>query len=277
MVDKFLALPKQSDTQKEQSRNLDTGVWLSLGSGSFFSSQSSRTNAIRRLLRSRCNAMLIIRPDDKRPSYPKQMSLRGNSVDDSLYPLETLFRIDRITKGSSADFDLNYAGKGKNGRWPVITIEVASSNRYMEIMETLHRRNDLGKGELVTKLQEWTGASANSQMPDRLLEAGLLLSSLAKPPDVQGATQFEASAAAQFASKATQFFDQAAQKAEVLGAFALAAEALLAKARLGTSTTKDADVNKAVKLLEQAFGDGSPEVTRAKADARQLGVLLKAS
>merc|ERR1719189_1649226 len=67
------------------------GCWLSLGGGTFFSSMSSRSEAMQRLARTKCNVLLRIRPDEHVPCYPKHMMLHGKNVDDTLFPLDALF------------------------------------------------------------------------------------------------------------------------------------------------------------------------------------------
>ncbi|CAL1165426.1 unnamed protein product, partial [Cladocopium goreaui] len=123
------------------------------GGGSFFSSLSSRNSAITRLAKTRCNVLLIIRPDEKIPSYPKHMSLRGSNVDDSLFPLESLFRISRITRTVSTELDVDGTCGLTNSRWPVIIIEVYSVSCFSEAMETLHLQRQLRPNELLTKVE----------------------------------------------------------------------------------------------------------------------------
>ncbi|CAE8700158.1 unnamed protein product [Polarella glacialis] len=286
LVDRYLALRQQTDSSKEDeslanSGDLTLGAWISLGAGSFFSSLSSRAMAIRRLSRTRCNALLIIRPDERSPSFPKHMSLRGSSVDDTLFPLETVFRIARITRTVSSDLDAEGAAFGRAGssRWPVMIIEVYASNRYLQSMEVLQKQGDLGPGELASKLEEWTKAAPTGQDYDRLLEAGELLgktaaASTVAPPKAGPAKQAAKATAllSPFAAKAARMLSDSATSAEAACRPEVAARALLAKARYCRTAGQESDCRKAIALLEKSLGEGHPEVSRAKSAARDMGV-----
>eukprot|EP00931_Biecheleriopsis_adriatica_P022620 TRINITY_DN14483_c0_g1_i3.p1 TRINITY_DN14483_c0_g1~~TRINITY_DN14483_c0_g1_i3.p1 ORF type:complete len:710 (-),score=166.68 TRINITY_DN14483_c0_g1_i3:43-2139(-) len=238
LVDRYIALRRQGDASQSQAENdakqasLESGAWLSLGAGSFFSSLSLRHMAIKRLARTRCNALLIIKPDVAGPSYPKHMSLRGSSVDDTMFPLETLFRITRVTRTVSSDLDADgHIMSGMNSRWPVMIIEVYASNRYSEAMELLQKRNELCPGELASKLEEWARCAPTDHEAERLLEAGQVISRAAvpgKPGDVTRPSPTETKA---LSAKATQLLAEAALAAEAASLPEVAAQALLAKAK----------------------------------------------
>lgn len=271
LVDRYISLRRNGDGTQEvpwesgQPKKLESGSWISLGAGSFFSSLSQRSMAIRRLARTRCNALLIIRPEEIKPSYPKHMSLRGSSVDDTLFPLETVFRIGRITRTVSSDLDTDgtAAMQGANSRWPVMIIEVYAADRHLEAMELLHRRRELGQGELVSKLEEWARSAPPDQEPERLFEAGELLAKVGG--DKSGAD-----------GKASQLLAEAASAAEAAHQVDLAAQALFAKARLPSTAagTKEQECRKAYSLLQKAYGEGKEECLRAKSIAQEMGVSL---
>jgi hypothetical protein len=277
LVDRYISLRRNGDGTQEvpwesgQPKKLESGCWISLGAGSFFSSLSQRSMAIRRLARTRCNALLIIRPEETKPSYPKHMSLRGSSVDDTLFPLETVFRIGRITRTVSSDLDTDgsAAVQGANSRWPVMVIEVYAADRHLEAMEHLHRRRELGQGELVSKLEEWARSAPPDQEPERLFEAGELVAKVLPIPDAGGEKD-------PADGKASQLLAEAASAAEAAHLVDLAAQALFAKARLpGTATaSKEQDCRKAYSLLQKAYGEGKEECVRAKSDAQAMGVFL---
>merc|ERR1719478_1433686 len=107
LIDRYIAARRDGESDEEQRGSeampLGSGAWVSLGAGAFFSTTSSRAEAVRRLARTRCNVLLVIRPDEKNPCFPKQMSLRGSSVDDVLFPLGAVFRIVKITRAVSSD------------------------------------------------------------------------------------------------------------------------------------------------------------------------------
>ncbi|CAE7595099.1 unnamed protein product [Symbiodinium sp. CCMP2456] len=155
LVDRYVAARKAESVQ--ESGRLDSGYWLSLGGGSFFSSLSSRSMAISRLAKTRCNVLVIIRPDETFPSYPKHMSLRGSNVDDSIFSLETLFRIGRITRTVSSELDVDGSAHftGPRSRWPVIIIEVYSVSCFTEAPHVTPKRvtridvSDSGAGKPV--------------------------------------------------------------------------------------------------------------------------------
>jgi len=89
LIDRYIAARREGESDEEKHRaaeGLSSGAWVSLGAGSFFSSTSNRAEAVRRLARTRCNVLLVIRPDERNACFPKQMSLRGSSVDDAIPP-----------------------------------------------------------------------------------------------------------------------------------------------------------------------------------------------
>ncbi|CAK0798959.1 unnamed protein product [Prorocentrum cordatum] len=128
VVDRLAQQQQQQQRQSGDERCLKTGVWVSLGAGSFWSSTSSRVDAERRLLQSRCNVLLTILPDEEAPCNPKRMSLRGNSVDDTIFPLGALFRVVRVARKVSSDLGPGSGGHAAS-RWPVYEIELRASVR----------------------------------------------------------------------------------------------------------------------------------------------------
>jgi len=220
--------------------------------------------AIRRLSRTRCNALLIIRPDETHPSYPKHMSLRGSSVDDTLYPLETVFKIGRITRTVSSDLDTDgVAVRGPNSRWPVMIIEVAAANRYSEAMQILQKRNQVDAEELEEKLQEWIAAAPADQEADRLCEAGEVLAKAKAQGEAEGK---------HYIAKARELLSQAASAAEGTGREELAAQALLSKAKISDVANKEAPCRKAYALVKAKYGEGQPQTVRVKTAAQEIGV-----
>lgn len=154
---------------------LGGGAWVSLASGTFFSALSSKSEAIRRMSRTRCNVLLVIRPDEGHPCYPKHMSLRGSTVDDVLFPLGVLFRITRITRTVSSDLDPNVRSAC---RWPVMIIELAAADRFLDVLELLDNRGDLSAGELEIQLQKWIEGAGPDDAGNRRSAAAELLSRL---------------------------------------------------------------------------------------------------
>eukprot|EP00441_Pelagodinium_beii_P038421 CAMPEP_0197629550 /NCGR_PEP_ID=MMETSP1338-20131121/7350_1 /TAXON_ID=43686 ORGANISM="Pelagodinium beii, Strain RCC1491" /NCGR_SAMPLE_ID=MMETSP1338 /ASSEMBLY_ACC=CAM_ASM_000754 /LENGTH=836 /DNA_ID=CAMNT_0043200607 /DNA_START=40 /DNA_END=2550 /DNA_ORIENTATION=- len=268
LVDRYVAQRRsteaQDDKESQSGLKLDSGSWISLGAGSFFSSLSSRPMAIRRLSRTRCNALLIIRPDENQPCYPKHMSLRGSSVDDTLFPLETVFRIGRITRTVSSDLDTEGVSvRGPNSRWPVMIIEVWAANRYTEAMEILQKRDQLDNGELLKKLEEWIAAAPADQEADRLYQAGDILAKA----KAQSETELKS-----YLSQAWEFLTQAASAAEATGRIELASQVLLSKAKMTDKANKEKYCQQAYTLVKVKFGSEGPQTERVKTAAREMGV-----
>jgi len=282
-----------SNSAAERSRRrieleLSTGTWVALGAGAFFSAMSSRSAALRRMTHTRCNVLLVVRPDDRGPLFPKQMSLRGSAVDDVLFPMGALFRVVRITKTVSSDLDPDGCGQGTNSRWPVHIIELAAANRFLESMEVLEKNNDLGCSELEMLLQHWVEGGAVSDHPGRLLQAGELLgrcsaygSTRIASGDGSGTTP---SATGARIDCALDLLCQAAAQAEKASDAVTAGRALLAKTRcqksLGTGRLFEpshaaTDAKHAMKLLEESLGANHPETCAARTAWRELGVLQK--
>lgn len=268
LVDRYVAFRK-SEASKDESR-LDSAFWLSLGGGSFFSSLSSRNSAISRLARTRCNVLLIIRPDEKIPSYPKHMSLRGSNVDDSLFPLESLFRISRITRTVSTELDVDGTCGLSSSRWPVIIIEVYSVSCFSEAMETLHLEGQLRPNELLSKVEEWIASSPLEHEAERYYLAGVLLAKASRsshskasklPPEQQV-----------FLEKAQKLLAQSFEVSRLAGDLDLAAQALLSKVQIpgGSSGAEGAEGRKAFDLLKTHFGEGRGFSQRTKELVKEL-------
>lgn len=271
LVDRYVAGRRTAEEQPDEAQGaavLRQGAWLALGGGTFFSSMSSRAEATRRVSRSRCNVLLCIRPDEAAPCYPKHMMLRGSNVDDTLFPLDAMFRITRITRNMSSELDPESTGRappGSNVKWPVMIIELASSSRFLEAMELLEERGDLVPGELETGLEDWAEAASAAEEYERHLAAGELLerleSTLARP----GAKEAGAGARpSSRAEKAAELLSRAAAAAEAAPDPEGAARALLAKARCGVQGSAAAR-RRAVALLEEAFGMHHPSTCAARA------------
>mmetsp|Transcript_155125 Transcript_155125/g.497405 ORF Transcript_155125/g.497405 Transcript_155125/m.497405 type:complete len:1318 (+) Transcript_155125:31-3984(+) len=262
-------------------------VWLSLGANSFFSSQSSRPEAAQRLLRMRCNVLLVIRPDASRPCYPKHLSLRCSGVDDVLFPLGVLFRVVRLLRTSSAEL---VPDAGSSSQWPVVVLELECADRALETMEVLELRSELRPGELESLLDEWVAGAAPACRHVRLLSAGELLARCASSGDQRlpalelGAPHGDSSgcqsAHGQTEGKQATRMDralaklaQAASLAEVVGDTLLLARALLARAQICASTSRTqelsasaaADAKKAVGLLEDKLGRCHADSVAARA------------
>lgn len=239
LVDRYVAFRK---SEHKEECALDSAFWLSLGGGSFFSSLSSRNSAITRLAKTRCNVLMIIRPDEKMPSYPKHMSLRGINVDDSLFSLDTVFRIARITRTVSSELDVDGNSglfKGNSSRWPVIIIEVYSVTCFTAAMELLYLRGQLPASELQSKIEEWVSCSPLEHEAERFYMAGRLL----------------AKEQVGFKEKAQKWFQQSFDSAQSAGDLDLAAQALLSKVR-ASPMPKTADHCKAFKQLKTQLGEG---------------------
>ncbi|CAE7382891.1 unnamed protein product [Symbiodinium natans] len=254
LVDRYVAARKSGEPVQETGR-LDLGYWLSLGGGSFFSSLSSRSMAISRLAKTRCNVLVIIRPDETSPSYPKHMSLRGSNVDDSIFSLDTLFRIGRITRTVSSELDVDGSAHfaGPRARWPVIIIEVYSVSCFTEVMELLQSRQQLHPGELAAKLEEWVVSAPPDREADRRLAAGQVLQKAAADMKGNGILKAKSAEVDTFMQKSRQMLSKAAETAIAAGQLETATEALLAKARIpGSNKEKDCMQAAAVHRAEVA-------------------------
>lgn len=249
---------------------LGSGTWVALGAGSFFSSMSSRSDAIKRLSRTRCNVLLVIRPDTLDPCYPKHMSLRGSSVDDTLFPIQALFRITQITRSVSSDLDPEICSQGANSRWPVMIVELHATCRHLESLELLERRGNLSAGELEVCSREWMADAPPDEEHERLLAVGEMLSrfsaSSAAGPSTSRCNTGRAEVAA-------QLLEQYAQFAEGSGDPVGAAYALIVKARCGIADST-VDGKRALGLLVDKLGPKHPEIVAARSAWRELGAAV---
>lgn len=271
LVDRYVAQRKLE--AKEENGRLEQAFWLSLGGVSFFSALSSRHMAIARLAKSRCNVLLIVRPDEKCPSFPKHMSLRGHNVDDSLFPLESIFRIGRITRTVSSELDVDGTSglfKGTSSRWPVIVLEVYAANMYAEVMEALQLRKQVSFEELNQKVEEWIASAPAEREAERLYSAGLLFSKIGREKGGENSAA-QTGERKTWQEKAAALLLHAAQLAQSVGLMELAAQALLAKVRLpATDTSRAADSRQALSLLKAHVGEGHPLTGSAKELVQEL-------
>jgi len=265
-----------SSDPKHTAVAVNSGVWISLGAGTFWCSMSSRAEAVRRMSRTRCNVFLVIRPDEHGACFPKHMSLRGNGMDDTLFPLDTLFRITRITRAVSSDIDPTTCSRGPNMRWPVMIIELAAANRNTEVLELLDQRGELGSGELEAHLQEWANEAPLNEEHERLLAAGRLLSRcLPKHDGGAAGSGAHAGGDAQSRKKsAVSFLTQAVAVAEGCGDAECVAHALLALAQCQGGRDAKRDGRKALDLLDQTLGRNHPDSCEAREAWKALGVTL---
>jgi len=284
LVDRYVALRQAGDSATQQATesagilSSRSSAWVALGAGTFFSSMSSRTEAVQRLMRTRCNVLLSVRPDEVDPCFPKHMSLRGSAVDDTLFSLDAVFRITRITRTVSLELspeaNVGNASRGSAARWPVMIIELAAGTRFLEAMELLEQRGDLGSGEFEVRLQEWVNEASAADRHDRLLAVGTLL----------GRCSLDGNeSASRRAEMAGRLLAQAVDAAEECGDAEGMANALLAKARHaltrqgatagGDRAGVEADCRKALSLLAKAVGEDHPVSIAARTDWRDLGVL----
>lgn len=305
LIDRYIAARREADHEEEQKKRGVPGAavhdttslrspaaaWVALGAGAFFSTMSSRVDAIRRLMRTHCNVMLVVRPDDWNACFPKQMSLRGNAVDDVLFPLGALFRITRITRTASSDLDPE-ACRGQEGAfrgpWPVMIIEVAATCRSLEAMSLLESRNDLSSDDLEGLLQQWVDGASATERHVRLLSAGELLA----PPANGGARNLRDIGVAVVRSlgtrteRAATFLAQGASLAEAAGDAICAAHALLGLGRCkaaGAGGGAGGDIatelrtlgKKALGLLTDAYGANHPETCAARNAWKELGVPVR--
>lgn len=304
LIDRYIAA-RQDEGEKEEHRNsrdgkpLASGAWVSLGAGAFFSTTSSRAEAVRRLARTRSNVLLVIRPDERDPCFPKQMSLRGSSVDDVLFPLGAVFRIAKITRAVSSDLvdpeacsGLDNHENGSRGPWPVMIFELSSASHCLEMLEVLEHRGDLGLGELELRLQEWINGAIQTEKHERLLAAGELLARCAgeqsscPTPHIRGDSGGGSSSfreGSRRIEKATLLLLQSVREAELSANHEVnTARALLSLARCRLSgrvaTTEEvaADGKRAIALLTQANGTNHPETCAARTAWRELGVRIPA-
>jgi len=304
LVEKYLAARHESGRTKDcmphAGAALGCGAWVALGAGTFFSSMSSRPDALERLARTRCNVMLVVRPDEQGACFPKHMSLRGSAVDDSIFPLGALFRIARITRMLSSELCAEECD-GTTARWPVMVVEVEAASRTLEVFETLERRGDLRSGELERHLQDWVNGAAPSDRYKRLFSTGELLarcccvSGVAASGQglprgahdcgvgVDGGCVSGHSRGSSRAERAASLLAQAAALAESNSDPGCAARALLALARcrvasgLADADRVAADGQKAVRMLEEKFGAQHPETCATRSACRELGVLVRTS
>jgi len=313
LVDRYITARQESEGNHEHASSrhddiaLGRGAWVALGAGTFFSSMSSRTDALGRLARMRCNVMLVVRPDGEGPCFPKHMSLRGSSVDDCLFPLGALFRIARVTRTLSSDLDPERCD-GPTARWPVMIFELEAASRTLEVLETLERRGALAPGEFEAHLQDWVDGAPLSNRHQRLLSIGELLARCCSLSDAarqapasggsagsvnmmagglgggtsrDGGYVSAASGSGSRAERAASLLSQAASLAESGNDPGSAARALLALARcrfandLTCTDQVVTDGQKAVCMLEEALGERHPETCAARVAWRELRMRVK--
>jgi len=246
--------------QEEARLAAETGPWLVLGAGGFLSAMSSRTEAVRRLVQTRCNVLLAIRPADDGPCFAKHLALKGNSVDDVLFPAGVLFRVTRIKQTFNCDLDPLITGCQEEARWQVTVIELASSDRFLEAAALLERRGALTPLELDSALHDWGAAAAAEERPQRWLAAGKLIVGGDRP------------------QAAASLLERAALLAEELGDGLCVARAQIMHARCMLSTCSclegGADscaapfvlrgkIQKALDLLIACLGEDHAEVQEA--------------
>lgn len=148
-------------------------------------------------------------------------------MDDTLFPVNALFRITRMIKSSSSDLEPEVCSNANSSRWPVWIIELQSACRHLESIELLERSGSLVAGELEVCLQEWISNAPVDEEQDRILAAREMLARIAGAPPgglaplgpdrVNGSSEVA--------------FPQYAQLAEGCGNVAGATHTLLAKAR----------------------------------------------
>lgn len=291
LIDRYIAARRDGEGEdgraSQEPTSLVSGAWVALGAGSFFSAISSRADAIKRMTRTRCNVLLVVRPDDQCACFPKQMSLRGNAVDDVLFPLGCVFRITRITRTVSSDLDPD-SYRGANVRWPVMIFELAAANRFLDVVELLERRNDLANGAVETRLQEWVDGAPAAQCHERMLAAGELLMRCSNcGSGSRGGTYGDGgyvhahSRSSSRTEKAAFFLRKAASLAESASDAGCVAHALLALARCNIHTgladpdQVAMDGKKAIGLLTESNGANHPETCAARAAWRELGVPVR--
>jgi len=294
LIDRYIAARREGEGEdgrvSQEAASLISGAWVALGAGSFFSAISSRADAIKRMTRTRCNVLLVVRPDEQSACFPKQMSLRGNGVDDVLFPLGCVFRITRITRTVSSDLDPESC-RGANVRWPVMIFELAAANKFLDVLELLERRGELGPGGLETRLQEWVDGACAGQQHERMFAAGELIMrccsmnpAIASAATVHGNTGSvgaQQSRSRSRSEKAAAFLREAASAAEENDDAGGVANALLALARCNISAgVADPDQvtmhgRKAIALLTECNGANHPETCAARAAWRELGVPVK--
>jgi len=292
VIDRFIAARHKEQPGSNDS-SLASGTWLTLGAGTFFSAMSSKSEAIKRLTRTRCNVLLSIQPDDRHPCFAKQMSLRGASVDDVIFPLGALFRITRITRIVSSDLDAEVAGRANPSehsmssvRWPIMVFELASANRFLEVLKTLEPRGGLDADELETHLKAWIDGLAPNAACARLLESGELLTEMCARASTKGSgsaggRSLSTHANEQRYATATEFLERAAAMAESERDSDCQARALLSLARCQIDAgKKEADqlapeAKKAISMVAIAHGADHPETCAARSEWRKLGVSVR--
>merc|ERR1712050_106456 len=105
------------------------------------------------------------------------MMLHGSNVDDTLFPLDALFHITRITKTYSSEMlDQDTCGRyAATKPWPVTVIEISSVSRFLDVMELLEQRGDLSPGKLEACVEEWAQSASTAEQYDRCFAAGEML------------------------------------------------------------------------------------------------------
>jgi len=271
----------EGDGKEQDGTEFHKAAWVALGGGAFFSSMSNKLEAMRRLTRSRCNVMLLLRPDERDPCLPKQMSLRGNAVDDVIFPLGGFFRITRITRTSNADLDPEFCKtreSGARGLWPVMVIELASANRPLQALEMLENRGALAPNEFEASLRRWAAGplTSGTTLADRLLVAGEFMlrytAGVVEPASAKHSLCTPDSVSSLLA--------WALSLAEASGDTNCIARALLSIARCRRLLTSKgefsvqsaADGARAIKMLTEANGPDHPETSLAREAWKQLGV-----
>eukprot|EP00913_Durusdinium_trenchii_P008633 g8107.t1 len=197
---------------------------------------------------------------------------RGHNVDDSLFPLESIFRIGRITRTVSSELDVDGTSglfKGTSSRWPVIVLEVYAANMYAEVMEALQLRKQVSFEELNQK--EWIASAPAEREAERLYSAGLLFSKIGREKGGENSAA-QTGERKTWQEKAAALLLHAAQLAQSVGLMELAAQdALLAKVRLpATDTSRAADSRQALSLLKAHVGEGHPLTGSAKELVQEL-------
>eukprot|EP00929_Paragymnodinium_shiwhaense_P001307 TRINITY_DN101532_c0_g1_i1.p1 TRINITY_DN101532_c0_g1~~TRINITY_DN101532_c0_g1_i1.p1 ORF type:complete len:870 (+),score=213.26 TRINITY_DN101532_c0_g1_i1:85-2694(+) len=280
LIDRYVAFRREAGEDEDggqggegEAWKLTSGAWVALGAGAFFSAMSSRSEALRRVSRTRCNVLLVIKPADKGPCFPKQMSLRGSAVDDVLFQLGALFQITRVRRTVSSDLDPEGCGQNANSRWPVMIIELQAANRFLEAMEVLEGRGDLSEGLLELQLQQWCEGAPKADEAERLLDAGDLLQRCARGEETKGARDR--------LQQASLVLQKALSLARAADNASVAARALLGLARCkllaNDSASLAADGKMALHMLEKSLGASHPETCAARLAWRELGVHILAT
>jgi len=252
------------DSCKQEGQSLTEGTWISLGTGALFSAMSSRQDAIKRMTRMRCSVLLVLKPDEHDPCYPKQMSLSSGVADDILFPLGALYRVTRMTR-KDIDLDNPQTGDG-GGRWPVVILEVSAACRHVEALELLEQRGELKPGALESHMQMWSNGAPAGTFHERLLIAG---EALLRAPARGAGGRVDA---------ASGMFQNASKLSEELGDVSAMAKAILLLARcrivegLATPAELVPDGKRALQALEEEYGQNHPATSTAKRAWQDLGV-----